>query len=344
MKDVMKNRIVAFLLVVCVCITMLFAASTVPASAKAKPKLSAKSVVVVMGGAKKVTLKNGKGKWIIQGNGVARLKSKKKTSVTIVPLKAGDTVVTCKVGKKKLSCKVKVLNSRIGDPKEDKLAYLLEGKTATFSLPVPDGVSVSSVACSNGKASASHRVYYDSRAAENILEITVRPKSPGRFDLIIYPADGSASVNRMFVIKNFRGKAKAKKNKSNYNKWRRQFMLSAAHTDMSTWEIIHSAGFLISSGRYSGKGGSTGIQLWYGSNGTCVSGAKMMSDFMNDVGVKNKVKFAGKMKGPVDIFGANLMYGVQHRNIRIKLGGKVYELNPQPGFEWPYGIVKRKSL
>lgn len=331
-------RFMTMLLACCVVLTGLAPVVTQTAEAKSSPKLSSKSIILVKGGSKKISLKSGKGSWTIQGNGVAKLTSKKKKSVTVVPLKPGDTVVTCKVGKKKLKCKVKVLNNRIGNPKEENLVYLLEGKSASFSIDIPEGEAVRNVTSSNGNALVSYSV------TGSELNIKINPKKAGRFNLVIQPESSPAESTRMYVIKNFRGKTKAKKNKTNYNKWRRQFLLSTAGTDMSTWEIIHAAGYLISTGKYSLKGGATGMQLWYGSNGTCVSGAKMMSDFMKDVGVKNKIRFAGKMKGPVDIYGANIMYGSQHKNVRIKLDGKYYELNPQPGFPWPYGIVKRSSL
>ena len=110
---------------------------------------------------------------------------------------------------------------------------------------------------------------------------------------------------------------------------------------MSTWEIIDAVGTLISTGRYSMKGGATGLQLWYGGNGTCVSGAKMMNDFMKDLGVKCMVHFAGNDAFPVDIYGYNVGYGSGHKNVRVTLGGKRYELNPQPGIPWPLGTVRR---
>ena len=114
-----------------------------------------------------------------------------------------------------------------------------------------------------------------------------------------------------------------------------------ASEDMSTWEIIDAIGKLIASGKYSNKGGVSGIQLWYGGNGTCISGAKMMDDFMSDLGISCKVHFAGKDTGPTDIFGNRIFYNSQHKNVRITLKGKKYELNPQPEFPWPIGTVKR---
>ena len=83
------------------------------------------------------------------------------------------------------------------------------------------------------------------------------------------------------------------------------------------------------------------MQLWYGGNGTCVSGAKMMHDFMNDLGIRSKVHFAGKDKGPKDIYGNYMQYNKGHKNIYITMGGKTYEVNPQPGVPWPLGTVAR---
>ena len=112
--------------------------------------------------------------------------------------------------------------------------------------------------------------------------------------------------------------------------------------DMTTWQIIDAIGTLISTGKYSSKGGATGMQLWYGGNGTCISGATMMDDFMGDLGITSKVHFMGNSGGSTDIYGYGIFYGTQHKNTWIKLGGKRYELNPQPGMAWPIGIVKRK--
>ncbi len=110
---------------------------------------------------------------------------------------------------------------------------------------------------------------------------------------------------------------------------------------MTTWEIINALGTLIDSGKYGMKGGATGMQLWYGGNGTCVSGAKMMKDFMDDLGIKSSIHFMGNKRGAKDINGWYIMYASQHKNTWVTLGGKTYELNPQPGQMWPIGIVKR---
>ena len=337
-------RIMTVLLASCIMLTGVIPSVTQTAEAKSSPKLSSKSIILVKGGAKTIKLKSGKGSWTIEGNGVAKLKAKKKKSVTVVPLKAGDTVVTCKAGGKQLKCKVKVLNNAIGSPKENKLNFFFVGKTMTYSIPIPNGATVNGITCTSSDTSTNYSVRYDKDEERNVLELKIKTSVPGRFDLTIDYEGAPDSVNRMFAIMNFRGKAKVKKTKANYNKWRRQFLLTTASTDMTTWEIIHSVGLLISQGKYSMKGGVSGMQLWYGGNGTCVSGARMMQDFTKDVGVKNKVRFAGNMKGPVDIYGLSIMYGIQHRNVRIKLDGSIYELNPQPGAPWPIGIVKRSKL
>ena len=116
---------------------------------------------------------------------------------------------------------------------------------------------------------------------------------------------------------------------------------SLVSSGMSSWEIVDAIGKLIASGKYSSKGGATGMQLWYGGNGTCVSGAKMMHDFMNDLGIRSRVHFAGKDKGPRDIYGNYMQYNKGHKNIYITMGGKTFEVNPQPGVPWPIGTVAR---
>mgnify|MGYP007038252822 CR=1 FL=1 len=62
---------------------------------------------------------------------------------------------------------------------------------------------------------------------------------------------------------------------------------------------------------------------------------------MNDLGIKSKVHFAGKDKGPKDIYGNYMQYNKGHKNIYITMGGKTYEVNPQPGVPWPLGTVAR---
>ena len=80
------------------------------AEAAAKPKLSAKSVKVIVGAKKKVTVKKVKAKkikkttWSLpkKGKKIVSLSAKKKTGVTLKGQKAGKTTLTAKVkvGKK----------------------------------------------------------------------------------------------------------------------------------------------------------------------------------------------------------------------------------------------------
>ena len=337
-KDNMR-RLAATVLAVFMCISGIACLSTVKAEAKAPPKLSAKSVTIAKGGKQTIKLKNGKGTWSIKGNGVAKIKSKTKTSVTISPVKAGSTVVTCKVGKKKLTCKVKVLNNKIGSAEKDMyFPAVIVGKTFKDTFTLPDGVSYLGNEFDNkvGKLTV--------KTSGNKVTLNVKALKPGRFKFNLYYSEGGETtgetVNFVF-INGFRGKAKAKKTDANYKAWRKKTISTMVEADMSTWEIINAIGCLISSGKYSTKGGATGKQLWYGGNGTCVSGAKMMNDFMKDLGINSKVKFMGNKGGAKDIYGYTLTYMFQHKNTWIKLGGKRYELNPQPGHPWPIGTVRR---
>lgn len=318
--------------------------ASVPAEAKAAPKLSAKSVTIAKGGKQTIRLKSGKGSWTIKSNGVARIKSRTKTSVTIIPVKAGNTVVTCKAGGKKLSCKVRVLNNRIGEPKEELGYACVVGRSVSDRWVLREGVKVAGVTYDEDKGKVTLKTTPDEETGRTTVDATVKALKPGRFSLKIeYDYNGEkAEQNITFAfINGFRGKAKAKKNEADYNKWRKKTIAAFVSADMSTWEIIDAIGTLISTGKYGLKGGATSMQLWYGGNGTCVSGAKMMDDFMKDIGVSSKIHFMGNKGGAVDIFGYNLMYASQHRNTWVTLGGKMYELNPQPGFLWPAGVVKR---
>ena len=174
--------------------------------------------------------------------------------------------------------------------------------------------------------------------------MNVKALKPGRFNLVINHLNGTETETDTVAyafINGFRGKSKAGKTDANYRKWRKKTISELVSEDMSTWEIIDAVGTLISTGKYSSSGGVTGMQLWYGGNGTCISGAKMMDDFMSDLGIKCKVHFAGNDKSPTDIYGYRIFYANQHRNVRVTLGGRTYELNPQPEVPWPIGTVKR---
>lgn len=349
MRNKAFSRILALVLAACVSFAGTFAASAFPAEAKAKAKLSAKSVTIAMGGTQKITLKNAKkGKWSIQGNGVAAIKKKTKKYVVIKPLKAGTATLTCKAGKKKLTCKVRVLNNKVGKPPSldnpDHFVVIV-GKSETLNKLLDDGDTVASVSYNTKKAKITASVD-TSEPGYTVGCIKIKALKPGKVKLrVTYnKADGSQETDQLSLIfiNGFRGKSKASKNSRAYKKWRRETISTMASADMTTWEMIDALGTLIASGKYSSKGGATGMQLWYGGNGTCISGAKMMKDFMNDLGISAKIHFMGKSKNSTDIYGYSIIYGSQHKNVWIKLGGKRYELNPQPGMAWPIGIVKRK--
>ena len=338
------TRAISSLLIVLVFAAFGLMLQTSTAEAKASPKLSAKSVTLAYGGKQTIKLQNGKGKWSVEGDGIIKIKKKTSTQITVVPVKRGTATVTCKAGGKTLTCKVRVLNSRTGDPGEDLGYAIVMGKPLSVEYTLPKGVSLESVEYDKTVGKVTVKKSPDERTGKTDIKLTVKPLKPGRFTLNINYLNGSepqAVTVAYAFINGFRGKTKAGKTSANYRKWRKKTISSMVSADMSTWEIIDAIGTLISTGKYSSSGGATGIQLWYGGNGTCISGAKMMKDFMDDLGVNCTVHFAGKDSPSADIYGYTIYYASQHKNVRVKLGGNKYELNPQPGVQWPIGTVKR---
>ena len=338
------KKICLFMTVIAIAAVGTVTLSTETAEAKATPKLSKKSVMIAKGGSQTIKLKNGKGKWSVKKNGVVRIKKKTKKSITLVPVKPGKTVVSCKVKGKKLKCKVRVLNNRVGSVNDDRFPAVIVGEMYKHSYYIPAGYTVKSLSYNSKLAKIIKNVSLDPNSGESKVTLTVKGIKSGRVKLNITYANGTKAETEIVpivIISDFRGKAKAKKTDKNYKAWRTRTISRMVSADMTTWEMVDAIGYLISSGRYSSKGGSTGKQLWYGGNGTCVSGAKMMNDFMKDIGVSSKIHFMGNKGGATDIYGYSMMYMSQHKNTWIKLGGKRYELNPQPGMPWPLGIVRR---
>ena len=300
--------------------------------------LSAIYVKVAKGGTKKIKLKKGKGKWSLGGSGVIKFGKKTGNYVNVKPLKAGTETVYCQVGKSTYICTVKVLNNAVGNPRTQFDYALVVGQQEYWKYDMPKGMKLESTTYDKKKGKVTVSV------SDGSVKITVKALKPGRFTVRNVVVQDGEKVNwdiSFAFINGFRGKAKAKKTNANYAKWRTKTINSLVSADMSSWEIVDAVGKLIASGKYSSKGGATGLQLWYGGNGTCVSGAKMMHDFMNDLGIKSKVHFAGKDKGPKDIYGHYMSYNKGHKNIYITMGGKTYEVNPQPGVPWPLGTVAR---
>ena len=301
-------------------------------------KLSTIYVKVAKGGVKTIKLKKGKGKWSLGGSGVIKFGKKTGKYVKIKPVKAGMETVYCKVGKSTYICMVKVLNNSVGNPRTQFDFALVVGQQEYWQYEMPKGMKLKSTTYDKKKGKVKVSV------SGKTVKITVKALKPGRFTVrnVVVQDGKKTNWNVKFAfINGFRGKAKAKKTSANYKKWRTKTISSLVSADMSSWHIVDAIGKLIASGKYSSKGGATGMQLWYGGNGTCVSGAKMMHDFMNDLGIKSKVHFAGKDKGPKDIYGNYMQYNKGHKNIYITMGGKTYEVNPQPGVPWPLGTVAR---
>ena len=321
-----------------------FILPTSVAEAKASPKLSASSVTIAYGGNQTIKLKNGKGTWSIDGDGIIKIKKKTNTQITVAPVKSGTATVSCKVGKKTLQCKVRVLNNKVGKAETALEHAVVVGESFGFEYILPKGVSLEGTEYDKSVANVTTGTSVDKGTGKTKVTMKVKALKPGRFTLVINymneTGPESDTLNYAF-INGFRGKTKAGRTAANYRKWRKKTISALVSEDMSTWEIIDAIGTLISTGKYSSSGGVSGLQLWYGGNGTCISGAKMMDDFMSDLGIRCNVHFAGKDKGPTDIYGYRIFYASQHKNVRVTLGGKKYELNPQPEVPWPIGTVKR---
>jgi len=301
-------------------------------------KLSTIYVKVAKGGTKTIKLKKGKGKWSFGGSGVIKFGKKTGKYVKIKPVKAGMETVYCKVGNSTYICMVKVLNNSVGNPRTQFDFALVVGQQEFWKYTMPKGMKLKSTTYDKKKGKVKVSV------SGKTVKITVKALKPGRFtvkNVVVQDGEKTNWNIKFAFINGFRGKAKAKKTSANYKKWRTKTINSLVSADMSSWQIVDAIGKLIASGKYSAKGGATGMQLWYGGNGTCVSGAKMMHDFMKDLGIKSKVHFAGKDKGPRDIYGNYMQYNKGHKNIYITMGGKTYEVNPQPGVPWPLGTVAR---
>ena len=329
---------------ICVFCAGVIALSAVTVEAKASPRLSAKSVMIAKGGRQTIRLSSGKGKWTIKSNGVAKLSKVTKKSVKVVPLKAGTTTVTCKVGGKTLRCKVKVLTSKVGEPGRDLDNAIVVGGKQKTKYSLIKGARITGMVYDKKLAKVTKTGKTDPDTGVTKGTITIKGKRPGKFVLkvtVTAPDGKETQTISCIIINGFRGKTAAGKTENNYAKWRKKTLKALASNDTTTWEVIDAIGKLISTGKYSLKGGASGLQLWYGGNGTCVSGAKMMDDFMQDMGIKSKVHFAGNSPSQVDIFGYTVMYAEQHKNTWFKLGGKKWEVNPQPEFPWPIGTVKR---
>ncbi|MBR3124208.1 MAG: hypothetical protein IKF42_02070 [Mogibacterium sp.] len=339
------KRTLSLMLVCCLAVAGALAFSTTMTEARSEPKLSAKSLTLAMGGSHKISLKNGNGTWSVQNNGVVRISKKTKKYVKIMPLKSGTATLYCKTGNRKLECKIKVLNDKIGEAETDLGYALVTGQSFSFSYVLPKGVSLEGTSYDQKIGKVTAEAAIDTDTGKTKVTMKIKAINPGRFTLEIAYKNGTEqeyeTLNYVFV-NGFRGKSQLKKTEANYRKWRRKTISSMASADMSTWEIIDGIGMLISTGKYSNKGGATGIQLWYGGNGTCVSGSQMMNDFLNDLGITSKVHFAGYDGGATDIFGNTAVYGGWHRNVKMSLGGKKYTLNPQPESPWPNGTIKGK--
>lgn len=289
---------------------------------------------MVMGGSRtiKVTGTSAKPKWSVSNTSVLKIKQK-GNSVTVYPKKAGTAKVICRVNGKSLPCTVKVLNNNVECQKQYYPGVLV------YKYYAPVGFL--------DKSLKVKRYIYD----KNQLKMTVLYKNSqgsylgvkalkmGTLKFGMEFSNGTKEVRSYTVVPWFRDpNSKLGKKKANYDNWRKYFIKTCVKKNTSTWEVIDMICTLISYGVYSGSGGVSSLQLWYGGNGTCVSGAQMVHDFMNDLGIKNKVHFAGKDNDP------GIWYGSEHYNTHIWFNnGKHFVINAQPGqtFNMDYHVIDK---
>ncbi len=321
------------MLALCVCFSF---TAVMPQTAQAKTKkLSYSYVRLVKGGAKTITLSSGSGKWSVKDSSIVKLKNKKKKSVRVVAKKKGKTVLVCKSGKKTLKCTVKVITAKKGKVTDNRMPAVIKGKTASLTAQLDDGMKITKTVYDTSRAKVTYK-----HGKNDTVTLKVKGKKTGSLKLDVYYNTNEMETVTLHIMPGFRGSKSVKNSKKNYKKWRKEWIKCAAKQDMTSWEVIDAVGYLISSGKYGYYGSSNGQNLWYSGKGTCVSGAKMMNDFMKDLGVPSKVRFAGNDGTAVDIYGYTVGFGSGHKNVRIKFGG-TYIVNPQPGFPWPYGIIKK---
>ena len=106
-------------------------------------KLSKKSLTIEKGKTYTLKIKGAKKKavWKTKNKKVAKLASKKKSSVKIKAVKAGKTTVTAKVGKKTYQCRVTVVDTSKKDTSETEEKNIDEDNQTTAEQPadkVPD--------------------------------------------------------------------------------------------------------------------------------------------------------------------------------------------------------------
>ena len=140
MKQELRGKLIALVLVFAMLFTMGGMSGTMVASAKAKtPKLSKKSVTVTVGASTKVTVKNKPAKakitWKTKNKKIATVKNGK-----IKGVKVGNTKVTAKVVYKKAKKKVSknlTVTVKVTAAKSDETAKVKQTPAATTQPPAP---------------------------------------------------------------------------------------------------------------------------------------------------------------------------------------------------------------
>ena len=367
----MKKRILAVFTSFCLLFVSCWSYSCSDALAKSAPKLSSKSFMLVAGGKQTVKLTGGKGSWSIADESVAKISSSGSDSAVVVPVKAGKTTLSCSVGSRTLSCSVNVLNNEVGSPKDmfgpdDPGIYMFTGMVMEMdyvdkSTAANPGISIAmddddeeydfeedeyeddddeAGSADEPIKAVGHDPNYFSCSEKNGVT-RFKALHAGKTSIEIVYVSGREQSYPVVIINPLRGKTKVKNTTANYRKWRNKWIKDYMSPDTTTWELIEGIGYLGNSGTYKlTKKKPTPQLFWYKGIGTCASGARLFTDFLKTVGVYSRVHSAKYDWGGEDIFEYNIMYGSDHKNAQIKLGGKKYTINSQPENMWPVGILE----
>lgn len=297
-------------------VVILFSAMQVRAASLSSKKITlaygARKVIKVKGSSKKAA-------WSISNKEVAVLTSKKAHSAAVVPKHAGSTVVTCKVGGKTLTCKVTVLNSAWETSADEisKIGFAFPKKKNSV-LVCKEGVHfqynksiIRVVTAKNDWASTDRDTFP--------VDVLVIGKKTGTTTLRLSWSNGDSYSMKIISVPGMRKSGSS--SKKAYRSWRKKFIKTVLQKDVSTYQFINALCGIIGCQHYGYKGNGTGYDLWKTGYATCVGGARMVCDFMTDLGIPNKFHFAGK---------DSPLYGKQHYNCHIKINGKKHVIDAQP--------------
>ena len=86
----------------------------------------------------------------------------------------------------------------------------------------------------------------------------------------------------------------------------------------------------------------TAEDLFYYGSGTCVAGSKMVAKILNYMVYKAKCRFAAKDK--MSRYPQGIMFGSDHHNVQVKVKGKTYYVDGNPGMPMVYLTTSKKPI